>query len=655
MPLLITFVACALLAPVASASAASCFSQPSSCGYPDATNTGVPAGTSLASSGSVTLSAGQTLANKNVTGEVNVTGANVTIENSKIHTTGGGSGATAIILGNGATNFKLINSEVYGNGSKTNAPESGVWNHYNNSGAQVIGSYIHGSPDNWEGRVDLVKDSYMIVDAKYSGAHSENIYICGATAIVDHSTLYNESDETSLIFGDGICGKGNTVSVTNSMLAGGGYMLQPNAKGVSAPVTITGNRVGRCLTAAHQESWGGYECAEGADSYGYWPRGGHYGISADLGNNATWSGNVWDDNGQAVCASGAAGCGGSVEPPPPPADTAAAAVWTAPSGVIAGTPVTLNGSGSTGDAPLTCTWTRETQAGSVLDTKTGCQVSYTFPSSGTQYMRLSVTDVDGDSNSSLKTISVAEALPPPPPVDTAAGAVWTAPTGVTAGTPVTLNGSGSTGDAPLTCTWTRGDAGRLSARHEDGLPGQLHLPELRHPVRAAERHRRRRRLQLEPQDDLGRRGCGAHPCPRHRRRRGLDRPDRSDRGNARDPERQRLNRRRTAHLHLDPGDAVRLRPRHDDGLPDQLHVPELRHPVHAAERHRRRRRLQLEPQENLGRAARPRSNGIRQRSKSPRQRANRPRPPWRAIRSPRWPRRSRSQPYGARRARGRDR
>jgi hypothetical protein len=281
-----------------------CFSQPSSCGYPDATNTGVPAGTSLTNSGNVTLSAGQTLSNKNVTGEVNVTGANVTIENSKIHTSGGGSGVTAIMLGNGATNFKLINSEVYGNGSKTNAPESGVWNHYNNSGAQVIGSYIHGSPDNWEGRVDLVKDSYMIVDAKYSGAHSENIYICGATAIVDHSTLYNESDETSLIFGDGICGKGNTVSVTDSMLAGGGYMLQPNAKGVSAPVTITGNRVGRCVTAAHQESWGGYECADGADSNGYWPRGGHYGISADLGNNATWSGNVWDDNGQAVCASG---------------------------------------------------------------------------------------------------------------------------------------------------------------------------------------------------------------------------------------------------------------------------------------------------------------------------------------------------------------
>jgi hypothetical protein len=304
----------ALFTSAAPASAAACFAAPSSCGYPDASTAGVPAGTALTSSGSVTLGSGQTLKGKDVTGTVNVTGPNVTIEDSKIHTNSGGSGETAITLQDGATNFRLIDSEVYGNGSRTEAPESGIWNHYNNAGAQVIGSYIHGSPDNWEGRVDLVKDSYMIVDAEYSGAHSENIYICGSTAIVEHSTLYNESDETSLIFGDGICGKGNTVSVIDSMLAGGGFMLEPNAKGVSAPVSITNNRVGRCLTSASQDSGGGYVCSGGADSNGYWPRGGHYGISADLGNSATWSGNVWDDNGQAVCASGRAGCRRSLAP-----------------------------------------------------------------------------------------------------------------------------------------------------------------------------------------------------------------------------------------------------------------------------------------------------------------------------------------------------
>jgi len=277
-----------------------CFASPHLCGYPDATNAGVPAGTSLTSSGSVRLTSGQTLKGKDVTGTVTVAGSNVTIEDSKVHTPSGGSGSTAIVLENGATNFRLVHSEVYGNGSKTNAPESGVWNHYNNSGAQVIGSYIHGSPDNWEGRVDLVKDSYMIVDAEYSGAHSENIYICGTNAAVEHSTLYNESDETSLIFGDGICGRGNTVSVTNSLLAGGGWMFEPNAKGVSAPVVFTGNRVGRCTTSASQDPWGGYVCSGGADSNGYWPRGGHYGYAADLGSSVTWSGNVWDNDGQTL-------------------------------------------------------------------------------------------------------------------------------------------------------------------------------------------------------------------------------------------------------------------------------------------------------------------------------------------------------------------
>ena len=445
-------VACTFLVFAAAASAAPCFSNPSSCGYPDATNTGVPPGTTLTASGSRTLSQnGQVLEGVDLTGSVTVTADNVTIRNSKLHTNSGGSGSTVITLNNGADNFTLEDSEVYGNGSKTNAPESGVWNHYNNPGARVIRSYIHGSPDNWEGRVDLVKDSYMIVDAEYSGAHSENIYICGQNATVEHSTLYNESDETALIFGDGICGGGNTVSVTDSLLAGGGFMLEPNAKGVSAPVTITNNRVGRCLTSSHQDSGGGYVCSSGADSNGYWPRGGHYGISADLGNSATWSGNVWDDNGQAVCASGSAGCAGTGGGTPPP-DIPADGVWTAPSGVIAGTPVTLSGSASTGDAPLACTWTLETQGGTVLDTKTGCQVSYTFQNSGTQYMRLTVADVDGDRDSNRQTISVAAPSSPPP--DIPADAVWTAPSGVIAGTPVTLSGSASTGDAPLACTWT---------------------------------------------------------------------------------------------------------------------------------------------------------------------------------------------------------
>jgi hypothetical protein len=316
----------AFFAIAAHAAAAGCFATPSACGYPDATNSGVPAGTALTTVSSVTLSAGQTLEGKTVTNGVRVTGANVTIRNSVIKTPSGGSGSTAIELGNGATNFTIEHSEVTGNGSKTNAPESNVWNHYNNAGFRVIGSYLHGVPDNIEGGVAEVRDSFIAVDAEYPGAHSEDIYLCGADANVQHSTLYNESDETSLIFGDGICGKGNAVTVENSLLAGGGYMLQPNSKGVSAPVRIINNRVGRCLTTAHQDSGGGYECASGKDANGFWPRGGHYGLDTELGSSAVWSGNVWDDNSQPMCATEKAGCG-SVTPPvetpteTPPAET----------------------------------------------------------------------------------------------------------------------------------------------------------------------------------------------------------------------------------------------------------------------------------------------------------------------------------------------
>ncbi|HEY2055849.1 MAG TPA: hypothetical protein VGH14_18100 [Solirubrobacterales bacterium] len=294
--------------------ATSCFSKPSACGYPDATTAGVPAGTALTTVSSVTLSSGQTLEGKVVTNGVLVTGPNVTIRNSVIKTPSGGNGSAAIELTNGATNFTIEHSEVTGNGSKTNAPESNVWNHYNDAGFKVIGSYLHGVPDNIEGSVAEVRDSFIAVDAEYSGAHSENIYLCGASANVQHSTLYNESDETSLIFGDGICGKGNTVTVENSLLAGGGYMLQPNAKGVSAPVKIIGNRVGRCLTTAHQDSGGGYVCSSGKDANGFWPRGGHYGLDTELGSAATWTGNVWDDNSQPMCPNEKAGCG-VVTPP----------------------------------------------------------------------------------------------------------------------------------------------------------------------------------------------------------------------------------------------------------------------------------------------------------------------------------------------------
>lgn len=93
-------------------------------------------------------------------------------------------------------------------------------------------------------------------------------------------------------------------------------------------------------------------------------------------------------------------------PTPPPADQPADAVWTAPSGVRTGVPVTLDGSRSTGDAPLSCLWQFEDGAGGIVQTRTGCVISFTFQATGTKYVRLVVTDADGDTDRQLRTFTV---------------------------------------------------------------------------------------------------------------------------------------------------------------------------------------------------------------------------------------------------------
>jgi hypothetical protein len=401
-----------------------CFSKPSACGYPDATNTGVPAGTTLTSSGSITASTnGQVIQGKDITGELVVNAPNVTLKNSKVHTNSGGSGETAIILNQGATNFTIENSEIYGNGSKTNAPESGVWNHYGNAGFKVVRSYIHGSPDNIEGPVD-VEDSYLIVDAEYNGAHSENIYLCGAAATVNNSTMYNQSDETSLIFGDGICGSGNPVSVTNSLLAGGGWMLQPDSKGVSAPVTITNNRVGRCLGSVSQDSGGGYVCKGGADGNGYWPYGGHYGLATDLGK-LTWSGNVWDDNSQAICptqdgtgsncgagSGGSTGGGSGSDTTKPTVSIAAPANGSTVSGIVTSTATASD------DVGVTKVGFYLDNASTPAISDTSSPYNYSFDSktlkNGSHTITAKAYDAAGNSSTASTTFTVNNADTTPP-------------------------------------------------------------------------------------------------------------------------------------------------------------------------------------------------------------------------------------------------
>ena len=92
----------------------------------------------------------------------------------------------------------------------------------------------------------------------------------------------------------------------------------------------------------------------------------------------------------------------------PTPDQPANAVWTVPSGAEAGTPTTLDGTRSTGDGPITCTWTFEDESGSTLwePPVDGCTLRKTFRVPGTKYVRLTVTDADGDTDANKQSFAV---------------------------------------------------------------------------------------------------------------------------------------------------------------------------------------------------------------------------------------------------------
>jgi hypothetical protein len=571
LALLCLGAAALLLPPAASAAPNGCFANPSACGFPDQTNTGVPPGTTLTPSGSQTVSTdGAVLDGLDITGTVTVTADNVTIQNSRIVKTSGGSGSYAVILNNGADNFTIKDTEIVGPASNSDGLQSAVWNHYGNPGATATRDYFHRCADCWEG-AGTFRDDYMVVDAAYSGSHDEDIYVCGDRVEVDHSTLINTHQQTATVFGDTICGP-NDFTVTNSLLAGGGFLVYPQANSSSETGTtnVSGNRFARCTTGiVYDAGSGGRTCSGGADSFGYYPLGGYYGVAAYnyAGPDHVWANNVWDDSGQPVCDDGTPGCGAAApppeeeppveeppveeppveeppveeppveEPPPPPppeeeppveepeppSEVPASAVWEAPAEAQVDVPVTLDGTASSGEGLLSCTWSFENESGSIVwETREGCEIEFTFQQADTKFVKLIVRDANGDVDANRQSFPVSASAPPPPPPPTEeppveepvppgeepeppaeptllsgpvtasststlppassaaphgpVRAIWNLPAGAHPGEWVTLDGTASRGDGPLACAWTIEDARGAYRKRRTGCRIRLRLP-----------------------------------------------------------------------------------------------------------------------------------------------------------------------------------
>ena len=187
-------------------------------GKPDAGNTGVPAGTSLSPSGTITVTTpGAVISNKLVTGCILVRASNVTIKNTKIM--GGCSNGIDIEpWSTPATNLTIQDTEIDGQGADNCIA------FYNFTAIRVD---LHNCVDGAKvGDNTTIQDSWIHDLATPPGAHSDALQTTG----------------------------GNGTTVTHSVL--GGPMMMGDEFGPLANVTIQGSWLDGGL-------WGGWNQSTG--------------------------------------------------------------------------------------------------------------------------------------------------------------------------------------------------------------------------------------------------------------------------------------------------------------------------------------------------------------------------------------------------------
>lgn len=254
---------------------------------PDASNTGVPAGTALSASGSITVTtAGTVIADKLVTGCITVKASNVTIKDTKVV---GGNGCGALIdTGDTSTG---VYTGIMVEDVELDGQNSGVQRGIAYQGFTCLRCNIHGVMQGVVMNKDItVQDSY-IHDPNYStSTHKEAILSNGGSGfVIKHNNLdYNQSSTVSAalsLFGD--FSPISNVSITGNLLNGGGYCLYAGsvagkAYPVASNVVVTNNTFGQARNG----------------------RCGSYGAAIDWasGSGDEWSGNVWQGSGTAIAA-----------------------------------------------------------------------------------------------------------------------------------------------------------------------------------------------------------------------------------------------------------------------------------------------------------------------------------------------------------------
>jgi hypothetical protein len=303
-----------------------CFATPERCGYPGPSDTGVANCAALTPSGGKTITQAETIEGLDIAGQVVVDTGGVKLNHDCIEVDGSEEAeSAAVVLDSGASGFTISGSTIRGKNTTTESIEEALRNNYSDAGARASGDRIENCSEclhqPW-----ILNDSYVDADgeqqADESGrAHAEDWWFDSGTISANDDTLLNPSKQTAVIFaesGGGSCE--NHETVTDSLLAGGGYMfyLCAHSTGAgSSSIDIKDNRFARILCTKRRienyEGRGGYGCSPegtyfsyGEGSGGYFPRGGFFGLVYEgegiYNRGAGWSGNYWDDDLRTVPA-----------------------------------------------------------------------------------------------------------------------------------------------------------------------------------------------------------------------------------------------------------------------------------------------------------------------------------------------------------------
>jgi hypothetical protein len=201
---------------------------------------------------------------------------NVTITNSDI--SGSAVASFCVTIGNNLTGVVLSNDTIHGVDAGSNSVEYAIRDYGNDT--VIDKANIYNCTECIYSASATVKDSYIHNIATVNGAHYEDIYDGGGSGLtLIHNTILNNQQQTAAVYLAPDFSAVSNVTITDNLLAGGGYTIYGgDGSRPASNIKITNN----------------------VFATSFFPNSGQWGPVDDFTVGASgnvWSGNTWQSGG----------------------------------------------------------------------------------------------------------------------------------------------------------------------------------------------------------------------------------------------------------------------------------------------------------------------------------------------------------------------